>query len=266
MAPTVDRRGLLSGLVAGGLLPAAAQARAAPPAVWPPKGKHPLTGRTQFVLLDMPVRFLPNSPATNPGPHAKVPLPKGGYPDDGINHHNDGFKIAFIDRKVVPSDLPDDWYGLHYEVPADIPASWRAPVDFYGGTVHYRIDVVAKPDDTTLTSLIARVTTEVHEGTHNVWFGHGVCTFDRKGLHHFEQPVRAFRPFIRDTKFDFGKRLAELQLCVADSRGAVVHRWVEQPHNAFQGTPNLGLYLPLEVRYTAVVVAAGAKLAAPAWW
>jgi hypothetical protein len=173
---------------------------------------------------------------------------------------------VWIDKSVYPDDLPDGWYQPHQQTPADVPNNWYEPVNFYGGVVHTRVDVVEKPNDKTLTSLIARITTDTHEGTHNVWLGHGVVTFDDKGVHRFEQPVKAFRPFIRNTKFRFDHKVAELQLCVADSRGAVVHKWVEQPHLAFEGTPDLALYLPLKVRYTSVVVAAGATFRKPAWW
>lgn len=34
----------------------------------------------------------------------------------------------------------------------------------------------------------------------------------------------------------------------------------------FEGSPNLSLYLPLKVRYTAIVVAKGAVFQQPAWW
>jgi len=45
-----------------------------------------------------------------------------------------------------------------------------------------------------------------------------------------------------------------------------VHRNVEQAHNAYDGAPNLALYLPLKVRYTALVTAPGASFEKPVWW
>jgi hypothetical protein len=280
--PLLDRRALLASGAALPLTAAAAsaaptprkgpgkpergKASEAPRAIWPPKAKHPLTTPTQFVLLDKVVRFLPHSPKENPGPGMSFKAPAASYPDNEVNHPNDGFSIVWIDKGIVPKDLPDSWYSPHLSIPPDVPQSWKAPVNFFGGKIYYRVDVMEKPDDKTLTSLLSRICTENHEGTHNVWLGHGVVTFDKAGLHHFEQPVMAFRPFVRYTRFSWEKPVAELQLIVADSRGAVVHKWVEQPHNAFEGSPNLGLYLPLKVRYTAVVVAEGEQLEAPAWW
>jgi hypothetical protein len=247
----------------GGLI--ARDARAArpvrpPPAVWPPKGKHAATSATQFVLLDKTVRFLPNAPEKELKPGESITPPVEKYPDNEVNMHNDGFHIAFIDNPKEPYWKPDKIK------PADIPDSWYAPTNFFDGTIHYRVEVLEKPDDRTLTSLLSRVTTEIHEGTHNVWLGHGVVTFAASGLHHYEQPVKAFRPFIRNTKFRFDKPLYELQLIVADNRGIPVHKWVEQGKNPYEHSPDIKRYLPLKVRYTAIVVAQGAKLRAPAWW
>jgi hypothetical protein len=201
-----------------------------------------------------------------PAPGKSFTPPPANYPHPEINHPNDGFKIVWIDKSIYPTDLPDGWYDPHTSIPPDIPSSWISPVNFFDGLIHYRVDVLSKPNHRTLTSLLSRITTDTHEGTHNVWLGHGVVTFDKPGLHHFQQPVKAFRPFIRNSKFNWNHPVAELQLCVADSRGAIVHRWVEQPHNAFEGSPDLSLYLPLHVRYTAVVSAPGAPFSPPAWW
>jgi len=60
--------------------------------------------------------------------------------------------------------------------------------------------------------------------------------------------------------------LFAMQLAVTDLRGAIVHRRVEQGNNKFEGSPNLALYLPLKVRYTAIVVAKGAEFKKPSWW
>lgn len=236
-------------------------------ASWKPMGRAANTSAAstaakQFTLVDKTIRFLPAAPtnAMPPGtPPVEPPEWKSKYPDPEINHYGDGFRIAFIDPK-------DSHYIKGRDKWPGIPDNWRAPVNYYDGTIYYRVEVLEKPDEETLTSVIMRVTTEVHEGTHNVWLGHGVCTFREKGVHYFQQPVHAHRPFIRDTKFSFEKPLYEMQLVVADSRGAVVHRVVEQAHNKFQGSPNLGLYLPLKVRYSAVVVAKGEQFEKPAWW
>lgn len=134
-------------------------------------------------------------------------------------------------------------------------------------TIHYRVEVFEKPDTNTVTSLLCRVTTGDFEGTHNVWFGHGVVAFRDRGVHHFAQPVIARRPFIANTKFDFNQPLFAMQLAVTDLRGMIVHRRVEQGERSkFEGSPDLSRYLPLKVRYTAIVVAKGAEFQKPAWW
>jgi len=82
----------------------------------------------------------------------------------------------------------------------------------------------------------------------------------------FSQPVYSHRPFTRHKQFNWDYPIYELQLAIVDLRGASVHRTIEQQHNAYDGSPNLAVYLPLKVRYSAVVVAREAKLVAPSYW
>ena len=64
----------------------------------------------------------------------------------------------------------------------------------------------------------------------------------------------------------FDQPLFAMQLAVTDQRGAIAHRRVEQGDNQFKGSPDLSLYLPLKVRYPAIVVAKGAEFKKPSWW
>jgi hypothetical protein len=71
---------------------------------------------------------------------------------------------------------------------------------------------------------------------------------------------------IPNVQFNWEHPIHAFQLVVVDGRGVPVSRRVEQGKNPFQGSPNLGLYLPLDIRYTAVVVAPGAQFTPPAGW
>jgi hypothetical protein len=228
-------------------------------------GKSPYGGpATQFVLLDTLVRFVPAAFEEAKFPEADAPQVmewRKKFPDGEINFPDDGFRTVFT-HPAHKYHNP----SRHYRSP-EIPTNWLAPVNFHDGTIHYRVEVIEKPDTNTVTSLLCRVTTGDYEGTHNVWFGHGVVAFRETGVHHFAQPVLARRPFIRDTKFRFDEPLFAMQLAVTDLRGMIVHRRVEQGERTkFEGSPDLSLYLPLKVRYTAVVVAKGAAFKKPLWW
>ena len=227
-------------------------------------GKSPSAGSTnQFVLLDTLLRFVPAGRMEEKFPGLEDPAVvewRGKYKDSAINYPDDGFRTVFAATN-------DSHFNAtrQYRSP-EIPNSWVAPVNFYDGKIYYRVEVFEKPNTNVVTSLLCRVTSEVFEGTHNTWFGHGVVVFRDTGVHHFEQPVLGNRPFIRNSKFRFDQPLFAMQLAVTDQRGAIVHRRVEQGNNKFEGTPDLSLYLPLKVRYTAIVVAKGAEFKKPFWW
>jgi hypothetical protein len=35
----------------------------------------------------------------------------------------------------------------YFALPADVPDNWKAPLDFAGGSIHLRLEVIAKPSD-----------------------------------------------------------------------------------------------------------------------
>jgi hypothetical protein len=199
----------------------------------------------QFLLADHRVRYTANDNDPTAHIHSLTPT--------------DGFEVIYVpegERRWQPRMRKYlSW-----------PTSWIAPVDFRDGTVHYRLEVMEKPDARTIISVISRLTTDTYEGTHNIWLGFGVCAFRTTGVHHFQQPVCAFRPMIPNVQFNWDHPIHAFQLVVTDSRGVPVHRRLEQGKNPFEGSPDLARYLPLDLRYTAIVVAPGAKFAPPAFW
>ena len=227
-------------------------------------GKSPHVDSTnQFVMVDTLMRFVPAARMEEKFPGADDSLVlewKGKFKDSAINFPDDGFRTVFTPTNDSHFNVGRQYRSL------EIPDNWLSPANDYDGKIHYRVEVIEKPNTNIVTSLLCRVTTEEFHGTHNVWFGHGVVAFREPGLYHFEQPVLARRPFIRESKFRFDKPLFAMQLAVTDQRGAIVHRRVEQGNNKFEGSPDLSLYLPLKVRYTAMVVAKGAKFEPPSWW
>ncbi len=151
----------------------------------------------------------------------------------------------------------------------EIPDNWIAPRNFADGRAHYRVEVFEKPNDTHPTALLCRMTTECHHGTHNVHLGYRVCQFRAKGLFHFEQDVRWAFPMVPLTQFRWDLPIWEVQLVVTDQKGGTVHKlWEQGGHicHPYEGLPNLGLYLPLRVRFSIVVVGHGEKFVPPEWW
>jgi hypothetical protein len=200
---------------------------------------------SQFLLADHRVRYTANDNDPTRDIHALTPT--------------DGFEVIYV------PEGERRWQTRMKKYPS-WPDSWLRPVNWHDGTVHYRIEVLEKPDDTTITQVISRLTTDTYEGTHNIWLGFGACAFRSKGVHYFTQPFLAHRPMIPNVRFNWDHPIHAFQLVVVDGRGVPIHRRLEQGINPFQGSPDLGLYLPLDIRYTAVVVAPGAKFTPPVGW
>lgn len=199
----------------------------------------------QFLLADHRVRFEANDTDPSRDIHALTPT--------------DGFEVIYV------PEGERRWQPRMKRYPS-WPESWRRPVDYFRGKIYYRLEVFAKPNDTTITHVISRLTTDTYEGTHNIWLGFGACAFQTTGVHYFEQPVMAFRPMIPGVQFNWEHPIHAYQLVVTDGRGVPVHRRLEQKHSQYEGAPDLSRYLPLDLRYTAVVVPPGAKFQPPAGW
>lgn len=198
------------------------------------KSPH-VDSKNQLVLIDTQVRFVQAAFEEQKFPKPNVPQViawKKKYSDGEINSPVDGFRTVFSHTNHAY------WNPTRQIRSPEIPDSWLAPVNFYDGKIHYRVEVFEKLDNETVTALLSRVTTGEFEGTYNVWFGHGVVVFRDYGVHHFEQSVIARRPVIRDTKFDFDEPLFAMQLAVADLRGKIFHRRIEHSESTkFEGGP-----------------------------
>ncbi len=200
---------------------------------------------SQFLLADHRVRYTANDIDPTAHIHSLTPT--------------DGCEVIYV------PEGERRWQPRMKKYPS-WPDNWIEPVNYRDGTIYFRLEVLEKPDERTITQVISRLTTDTYEGTHNIWLGFGACAFRRKGVHYFGQRVLAHRPMIPNVQFNWEHPIHAFQLVVVDGRGVPVHRRLEQGRNSFQGSPDLALYLPLELRYSAIVVAPGATLDKPTWW
>jgi hypothetical protein len=144
----------------------------------------------------------------------------------------------------------------------EIPGDWTQPVDYRDGTLHVRVEVLKKPNVTVTSGMIMRLISEKHSGLNTIWYCDQQCKFTRPGVYHFEEKIADGRRHY-GPGFRFDRPLFEIQLIVTDDARGIVHKQWER---GFKGEPDLGPYLPLEVRFSAYVVRPGARFAQPAWW
>lgn len=127
------------------------------------------------------------------------------------------------------------------------PADWKAPEDYAGGMVHFRLEVLEKP---AATGVMAQVCLEQGGRT----AGKRACAKDfpffDKGDYRWSQPLAEFAGA---ATLDWTRKPEELVLLHKDCFGASVSSktadWV--------GSPYLTLYYPLRAKLTAAVVSKG---------
>lgn len=197
---------------------------------------------SQFTLADAKMRFTDNYVRNTKDHDIKDPF--------------DGFFMLFRGEEYRHRRSPE------------IPASWLSPHNFSDGHVYFRVEVFEKPNAVVTTGMLCRVTTECHHGTHNIHLGHRLCTFKTTGIHYFDQAVRWAYPMVPRTQFRWDLPIWEVQFVVTDHKGRTVHKQWEQAAacDPYTGSPELELYLPLEVRFSIVVVAQSERFVPPAGW
>lgn len=136
----------------------------------------------------------------------------------------------------------------YFALPAGAPSDWRSPVDFAGGTLKLRLEVVTKPSDRTVSYQACVWQRNEHACS-------SMKTFKGPGVYEWQEP---FTSFWHGDRIDWTKPLAKLMLVVKDANGNPVDdrfgfggKWA--------GTPDFSLYYPMTVRFTAVVVGKGAR-------
>ena len=146
-----------------------------------------------------------------------------------------------------------------FQMPSNNPSNWRSPVDYSRGTVYQRVQIISKP-----TSTPAKYAFCVFQD--NVWAERHACgdlnriSFTGPGTYYSSQDMTTLYQY--NTAVDWTRKPHVLMLHITDrnnhqpdSYAGFMDKWY--------GTPNWGLYYPMRLRYTAIVVPPGGG--APVW-
>ncbi len=146
-----------------------------------------------------------------------------------------------------------------FQMPSNNPTNWRSPVDYSRGTLYQRVQIISKPTDT--VALYALCMFQDH-----VWAERHACgdmtkiRFTAPGTYTSSQEMTSLYQY--SSAIDWTRKPHVIMLHIGDrnkhqpdSYAGFMDLWL--------GTPNWGLYYPMRLRYTAVIVPPGGG--APVW-
>jgi hypothetical protein len=136
------------------------------------------------------------------------------------------------------------------DVPKGVPIDWQSPTNFDKGKIYIRVSVLQKP-----TKIPVRYMLYLMSGGHGDEYraviGHNLVQFSEPGTYTFEQPLQSIDGY---ENIHWGQPLDEMLVSVWDQHNFPVDtRWGHG--GKWEGSPNIELYYPMKVHYTAVVVA-----------
>jgi hypothetical protein len=172
-----------------------------------------------------------------------------------VNH-----QFIFFDEVL---EWSGDGYLRDWKPVARFPKHWSALIDFRGGTVHIRVEVLRKANQMP-TSTLCRFTAGPHaDRAQYLRFGAGAVVFSTPDVYYFQQPVISASPLVAPGQFRWDAPVNLIQIVVADPKGQMISKH-ERDLGTFVGKQED--YFPLKARYTAIVVPKGETFVPPTYW
>jgi invasion protein IalB len=146
-----------------------------------------------------------------------------------------------------------------FQMPSNNPTSWRSPVDYSRGTLYQRVQILSKPSSTP-----ARYGMCMFQD--NVWAERHACgdlkkiSFTAPGTYYSTQDMGTLYQY--STAIDWTRKPHVIMLHITDANNRQPDSYDGFMDKWF-GTPNWGLYYPMRLRYTAIIVPPGGG--APVW-
>ncbi len=146
-----------------------------------------------------------------------------------------------------------------FQMPSNNPTSWRSPVDYSRGKLYQRVQIITKPSSTP-----ARYGMCMFQD--NVWAERHACgdlkgiSFTAPGTYYSTQDMTTLYQY--SSAIDWTRKPHVIMLHVTDNNNHQPDSY-EGFMDKWYGTPNWGLYYPMKLRYTAIIVPPGGG--APVW-
>ena len=137
-----------------------------------------------------------------------------------------------------------------FGAPGTLQGSLTAPVDYAGGTVYQRLEVLSKPSDMPVQYQLCLVPKDISTSPA---CSDGKLSFSGPGVYENSQPLTSFLNYNR---VDWNSGIENVMLVVKDGEG----RPVDSTYFTQSGASlNLDRYFPMNVRFEAVIVPSGGK-------
>jgi hypothetical protein len=194
------------------------------------------------------------SPAPSPSPTSPPPPPPS---PPSPSPSSSGLVLLDVTwtHSATPINTPVWGSGkafTFFSVPSAVPSNLISPVDYAHGTLYQRLIVYSKPSTKTVQYQICIFQDEIISSKH-ACSDRSKLRFTAPGTYYASEPMTSLYQY---GVIDWSRRTLVDMLTIADGNGNLVDdrygfagKW--------DGSPNFGLYYPMSVRYTAIVVAPG---------
>lgn len=178
--------------------------------------------------------------------------------DSGINSNSTISSSQLVMLDVTYDHTTSTKAFSFFGIPSGIPSNLISPIDYAHGTLYQRVQVISKPSSKTVKYQYCifqdRIAKEKHACTNE-----GLLTFTSPGTYYASQSMTSLFQY---RNISWGRSLLTQMLVVKDKNGKPVddrYGWA----GTWDGSPNFGLYYPMKVRYTAIIVPPGGG--SPIW-
>ena len=141
-----------------------------------------------------------------------------------------------------------------YKSASDILKNLRSPVDYAGGTLYQKVEVLEKPSDELVQLQLCLVPND-DISVKPACSSASALSFQNEGAAESQQALNSFAQY---GGVDFSRGISNLMMIAKDSAGNPI-----DPAYANLTQEDLARYYPLTLRYSAVLVPAGGSF--PGW-
>ena len=174
-----------------------------------------------------------------------------------------GEKVIYPNNQLVLLDVTYDHNTVtrafsFFSLPSGMPSNLISPINYAQGTLYQKVQIITKPSSKTVKYQYCMFQDQLIKAKH-ACTNENLLSFTSPGTYYASQNMTALFQY---GNIQWYRNLLTQMLVVKDINGKPVddrYGWV----GTWSGSPNFGLYYPMKVHYTAIIVPPGGG--APIW-